>query len=121
MVELNKIDEVLDILDATAEELFTDPFEVEEVFQFLQAGIAVAQEVVPNLAYEDGKALLLAVWEHYSAEYGLVEKIDKALDFNKIIPVIGLLIEQWDAKAIEALVEQLAIPAIAGVLFKKSA
>ena len=119
MMDFERMDEVLDRLDDAAEKLFTGPFEADELMGFLAAAVDVGREVVPNLDHENGKALLLGVWRHYDEAYNLVEAIDRAVDFKKMIPVAGHVIEAWDDNAIRSLIELLVIPALAAAVFRK--
>lgn len=106
-------------INFTVEELFTPPFEMEEVTHFLKALIEVAEELFPNPHSGPAKLeLVMEMWDWHDQEYGLVKKLDELVDFRKIFgTIVGNIAEIWDAKAIRGLIENFAIPQLVKLLY----
>lgn len=105
--------------DTSIENLFTPPFSWTEIVTFLRAAIEVAEHMFPESGSGvDKRKLVMGVWNYYNEAYELTKKVDKLVDFRKILGgFIGGIVEQFDERAVDAIVKWVIIPALVGVIF----
>lgn len=113
------IEDKLARMDKAIEDLLAPPFTPRELTALLSATIEVANEFLGDDAQEDEMiALTLEIWNYYESKYDLINKIDDAVDFRKIFgTAVGTIVEQFDGKGIEMLIEKLIIPMLIAQLY----
>ena len=106
-------------LGFTIEDLFKEPFTIEEIFHFLKSAIEVAENLFPEPGTGPKKLeIVMEMWDFYDEEYGLIQKIDDLINFKKMLGIaIGTVVEIWDGKALRYLIEQFAIPQLVKIIF----
>jgi len=115
---IQAIDEKLKELDQSIVELFTPPFEIKEISQFLTAAIKVADDLLADGSEEDKIALVMEMWDYYDNEYQLVQKLDDAVDFKELLgTMVGGALEQVDQLGLRMLVEKLLIPILIKAIY----
>ena len=119
----DKIDLALSELDDSIKELITGDFAWQEVTTFLKKSIQVAERLLPLPGSGvDKKALVMSVWDYYDEQYQLTEKMDRLIEFEKIIgKPLGAIFEIWDGRIIKNVIEYILIPFLVSLVFPKKA
>jgi len=95
------LEKLLTQVDATAAELFTGKFTLDELFKFIHALVKAAEVLVTEPHSGETKhALVKEAWEHYDHKYGLEDKLDDAIKFP-------WLLEKFDGPLIAEAVDLL--------------
>ncbi len=115
----DQLNQKLKQLDSSIEELFSGTFRWQELARFLEASVQLAEELFSQPGSGITKLeFVMAVWNHYKEDYELLEQLDNLINFRSILGVaIGTIVETWDERAMEMLIEKVLIPFIVGRLF----
>jgi len=106
-------------LEKSIEDLFTEPFEVKEVFDLISAFVKVANEFFIEPSEENIRSIVMDAWNYYNEKYNLVSLIDNSLDCKKVFGrFAGTIIEGFDEKLIVWIIEEWILKSLLPKLSK---